>query len=260
APRRRLALPEVAAALARLRAATGSGSMASRAAAVRELFARATEQEQAWLVGLITGELRQGASDGVLLPALARAADVPEALVRRAVMLTGFPGPVAAAALLEGPDALEVIRLEVGRPLRPMLAGSEPDLPSAVDGTRDVAVDAKLDGIRLQAHLDRSADPQVRLFTRSLEELTDRLPEVVAVLPALPATRAWWSRTRPRPTQPGVAEPAGSRSSRGAPPTSSCSPSSGAADGGRAGCPTSTWAPVTRRPASWSWSARRSRA
>ncbi|GGK55979.1 ATP-dependent DNA ligase [Ornithinimicrobium pekingense] len=186
----RLGVLEVDDALSRLRGLTGAGSLATRAAAVRDLFARATSDEQRWLVGLITGELRQGASDGVLLPAIAQAADVPETLVRRAVMLAGFPGPVAAAAMLEGPAALEAVRLEVGRPLRPMLAGSEPDVDAAVDGSRELAVDAKLDGIRLQAHVDRAADPQVRLFTRSLEEITDRLPEVVADLLALPATTA----------------------------------------------------------------------
>ena len=190
APEPTLGVLEVDDALTALRALAGQGSAASRGSAVQELFGRATEQEQRWLVGLITGELRQGAGDGVLLPAIAQAADVPEALVRRAVMLAGYPGPVAAAALLQGAGALEEVRLEVGRPLRPMLAGSEPDVAAAVDGTREVAVEAKLDGIRLQAHLDREARPPVRLFTRSLDEITDRLPEVVDALLALPAQRA----------------------------------------------------------------------
>ena len=181
---------EVDAALEALRSHAGAGSVATRTAAVRELFGRATEAEQRWLVGLITGELRQGASDGVLLPAIASAAEVPEALVRRAVMLAGFPGPVAVAALLEGSAALEAISLEVGRPLRPMLAGSAPDVAAALDGAGEVVVETKLDGIRLQAHLDREADPAVRLFTRSLDEITDRLPEVVDALLALPARRA----------------------------------------------------------------------
>ena len=180
--------------LTRLAALSGPGSAAARSAAVAELFGRATADEQRWLVGLITGELRQGASDGVLLPAVAAAADVPEALVRRAVMLAGFTGPVAATALLHGEDALAQIRLEVGRPLRPMLAGSEPDVPAALTHRRDpgtpVAVDTKLDGIRLQAHLDRGAEVPVRLFTRSLDEITDRLPEVVDLVLRLPAGRA----------------------------------------------------------------------
>lgn len=196
---------EVDAALEDLRALTGTGSSAARAAAVDQLFARATAPEQRWLVGLITGELRQGAGDGVLLPAIAQAADVPESLVRRAVMLAGFPGPVARAALAGCAEALEGIRLEVGRPLRPMLAGSAPAVEDAVDGSREVGVETKLDGIRLQIHLDarpetaptsstaatlRGSAPAVRLFTRSLEEITDRLPEVVEAVRALEATTA----------------------------------------------------------------------
>ena len=190
APEPSLGVLEVDDALSALRGMSGTGSVAARRSVVEDIFARATAQEQRWLVGLITGELRQGASDGVLLPAIAAAAEVPEPLVRRAVMLAGFPGPVAAAALLEGTEALEEVRLEVGRPLRPMLAGSAPDVATVVDGRRELAVDAKLDGIRLQAHLDRGAEAPVRLFTRSLEEITDRLPEVVAAVLALPARTA----------------------------------------------------------------------
>ncbi|WP_151523831.1 ATP-dependent DNA ligase [Serinicoccus kebangsaanensis] len=187
-----LTVPEVDAALTDLKAHAGEGSAGARAEAVRELMSRATGPEQDWLVGLLTGELRQGAGDGVLLPAIALAADVPEALVRRAVMLAGFPGPVARAALAGGAPALEQVRLEVGRPLRPMLAGSEPDIGSAVEAGRELALDLKLDGIRVQAHVDHDRDPDapVRLFTRSLEEITDRLPEVVAALAALPARTA----------------------------------------------------------------------
>ena len=193
APRSTLEVLEVDAALERLRAMAGSGSAAARAAGVEDLFARATEQEQRWLTGLITGELRQGAGDGVLLPAIAQAADVPEALVRRGVMLSGFPGPVARAALSGGADALDRIRLEVGRPLRPMLAGSVPEVEDAVGGSAKVGVETKLDGIRLQIHLDRrpgTSGPRVRLFTRSLEEITDRLPEVVEAVTALDGTTA----------------------------------------------------------------------
>lgn len=185
-----LSVLEVDAALTHLKELIGAGSTAARTGALRDLLSRATAQEQDWLVGLLTGELRQGAGDGVLLPAIARAADVPEPLVRRAVMLAGFPGPVARAALTGGAAALEEVRLEVGRPLRPMLAGSEPDVASAVSGQAEVALDLKLDGIRLQAHLDREATPPVRLFTRSLEEITDRLPEVVEAVAALPARTA----------------------------------------------------------------------
>ncbi|USQ76412.1 ATP-dependent DNA ligase [Ornithinimicrobium cryptoxanthini] len=187
-----LTVAQVDAALSALASIAGSGSGATRSAAVTNLFSRATEVEQRWLVGLITGELRQGAGDGVILKAISEAAQVPESDVRRAVMLAGFAGPVAAAALGAGGGdaaarALAEIQLEVGRPLRPMLAASAPDIPGVVDGQTVVGVETKVDGIRLQVHL---RDGEVRLFTRTLEEVTDRMPEVVEAVAELPTRRA----------------------------------------------------------------------
>jgi len=182
-----LTVSDVDTAATAMAALGGSGSAASRSAAVKELFARATADEQRWLRGLITGETRQGAGDGVMLQAVAKAADVPDAAVRRAVMLAGFTGPVARAALHGGVAALEAMTLEVGRPLRPMLAGSAPDVAAALDTLGgEVVVETKLDGIRLQAHVDRRSDPgTVRLFTRTLEEVTDRMPEITEALAVL---------------------------------------------------------------------------
>ncbi|MDN5791200.1 MAG: ATP-dependent DNA ligase [Micrococcales bacterium] len=183
-----LTVADVDEAASALSAFTGSGSAAQRSQAVRDLFGRATADEQRWLRGLVTGETRQGAGDGIMLQALARAADVPESAVRRAVMLAGHIGPVAEAALTGGRDALDAITLEVGRPLRPMLTGSAPDVATAlatIEG--EVALETKLDGIRLQAHVDRGA---VRLFTRTLEEVTDRMPEITEPLAALPIESA----------------------------------------------------------------------
>ncbi len=182
-PEPSLTVEQVDAAAATIAAIAGSGSGATRSDAVRDLFAAATADEQAWLRGLITGETRQGAGDGVMLQAIAKAADVPDAAVRRAVMLAGFTGPVARAALEGGAEALAAVTLEVGRPLRPMLAGSAPDVAAALATLEDeVVLEAKLDGIRLQAHVDHGV---VRLFTRSLDEVTERLPEIVEVLAGL---------------------------------------------------------------------------
>jgi DNA ligase-1 len=179
---------EVDAALSAIGAIAGAGSGAIRAEAVGGLFGRLTAPEQDYLRALVTGQVRQGALDGVMLGAIAAAADLPEAEVRRAVMLAGYAGPVAAAALAGGSEALAAIRLEVGRPLRPMLAASAPDVHAAWeqvgDTARGVVVDGKLDGIRLQAH--RQGE-DVRLFTRSLDDITERLPEVVEAVLALPA-------------------------------------------------------------------------
>ena len=187
APSATTTVAEVDAALTAIGAISGSGSGAARAAAVRDLFVRLTAPEQAYLRALVTGQVRQGALDGVMLAAIAAAAVLPESEVRRAVMLAGYAGPVAEAALTGGSEALAAIRLEVGRPLRPMLAASAPDIEAAWeqvgDTTHGVVVDGKLDGIRLQAHREGG---EVRLYTRSLDDITDRLPEVVEAVLALP--------------------------------------------------------------------------
>ena len=188
APAPTLTLSEVDSGFSAIGAVSGKGSAAARKALVGELFGRATADEQRFLVGLLSGELRQGALEGVMTEAVARAADVPVAEVRRAMMLRGSLGVVAAAALSGGSEALGAFGLEVGRPVRPMLATSAPTIEDAlakIDGP--VAVEWKLDGIRIQAHLSGG---NVRLFTRTLDDITARLPEVVSVLAKLPVTAA----------------------------------------------------------------------
>jgi DNA ligase-1 len=183
-------------ALSSLAALSGEGVAARRREAVRGLFAQATEDEQRWLVGVMTGELRQGASDGVILQAIARAAGVEEAVVRAAVMRAGYTRAVARAALCPGPGedpraALAAMTLQVGRPLRPMLAGSSPSVREAVIPGVLVALERKLDGIRIQAHLwDDAPGRRVQVYTRTLEDITDRVPEVVETLAALPVRTA----------------------------------------------------------------------
>jgi len=169
-------------------AVSGSGSRTARTTIVDDLFARATAEEQDYLRKLVTGELRQGALDGLMLEAIAAAADVPAMAVRRASMLSGATIPVAVAALTEGEPALARFGLEVGRPLRPMLASSAPDVAAAFATTgpasQEVAVDCKVDGIRIQVH---KYDGRVAVFTRTLDEITERLPEVVEAVADLPA-------------------------------------------------------------------------
>jgi DNA ligase-1 len=172
-----LTVAEVDAALETLAALSGSGSQARRAAAVAELFGRATAAEQRFLRLLVLGELRQGALDSLMLDAVAEASSVPLAAVRRAAMLSGETGPVAVAALTGGEAALAAFTLAVGTPMRPMLASAAPDLAGALERLAgEVAVDAKLDGIRIQVH---RRGREVAVFTRSLDDITARLPEVV---------------------------------------------------------------------------------
>ncbi len=169
--------------LERVAAVSGRGAHAERAGLVGGLFGRATEVEQRLLRGLLTGELRQGALEGVMLDAVAKAAAVPPIDLRRAVMLRGAVGPVAAAALSEGPSGLEAFRLEVGRPVQPMLASPSDGIAAALEKAGPAAVEWKLDGVRVQIH---RSGRDVRVFTRSLDDITDRVPEVVDAALALP--------------------------------------------------------------------------
>lgn len=181
----------VDAAFERMAGLSGPGSAGARSALAAELFGAATAEEQRFLAGLVGGEVRQGALDALLLDAVAEAAGVPVASVRRAAMLAGASEPVAEAALgAPTPEAaraaLDAVGLTVGRPVRPMLAASAPDVTTALGGFAGravVVVDAKLDGIRIQVHRDGD---DVRVFTRSLDDITARVPEVVEVARRLP--------------------------------------------------------------------------
>jgi DNA ligase-1 len=178
-------LLEIDASLEQLAAFSGTGSSLARKRAVHDLFAALTADEQALLRALMTGGVRQGALDSVMLDAIAAAASVPLAAVRRAAMFSAPTGPIAVAALTGGSEALAAFELVVGRPIRPMLASSAPTVPEAVAGLgTSVVVDTKLDGIRIQVH--KQGD-EVLVFTRSLDEIAERLPGVVEVVRALPA-------------------------------------------------------------------------
>jgi DNA ligase-1 len=173
---------EVDAAVSRIQAISGKGSQAARREELGALFARATEPEQRLLLGLFLGELRQGALEGVMADAVAQAAGVPAAEIRRAAMLAGDLAIVAVAALHDGVKGLEGFRLTPLQPLSPMLAQTAADVPAALARVGEASVEWKLDGARIQAH--RSGD-EVRVFTRNLADITTRVPEIVESLRAI---------------------------------------------------------------------------
>jgi DNA ligase-1 len=181
-----LELVDVDAALTRIRAAKGPGSQNARRRELAELFGLATEEERSFLQRLLLGELRQGALEGVMVEAVAKAAEVPVRDVRRASMLSGDLGEVAAAALTEGRDALARFRLTLLRPVQPMLAQTATDLHEALSRVNPAVVEWKLDGARLQIH---KLDNEVRAFTRNLADVTDRVPEIVEVIGDLPVKK-----------------------------------------------------------------------
>jgi DNA ligase-1 len=182
-----LTVADVDTALQRMADARGTGSQAVRRKLLHDLFGAATADEQHMLRGLISGELRQGAQAGLLVDAVARAAGVEVAAVRRALLLAGDLRAVAEAALTEGAEGLGRFSLTVGRPLAPMLAQSAPTVAEALAATGSpAAADAKLDGVRIQVHRDGD---DVAVFSRSLDDLTARTPGVVAAARTLPARR-----------------------------------------------------------------------
>ena len=202
-----LTLAETDSVFAAIGATTGPGSQAERRRLLGTLFARATPAEQSFLTRLLAGELHQGALEGVMVEAVARAAGVDAGEVRRALLLGGSLPAVAEAALsaagVTGDDqaaadqagpagstaeaaltALRAFRLRVGRPLRPMLAASAPTVAAAFDRVSPAAVEWKIDGIRIQVH---RRGPEVTVYTRTLDDITTRLPEITRAVLASPA-------------------------------------------------------------------------
>jgi DNA ligase-1 len=177
-----LDLLEVDKAVTRLQAISGKGSQEARRKELGDLLVRATESEQRLLVGLFLGELRQGALEGVMTEAVARASDLPAADVRRAAMLAGDLATVADAAIRDGAAGIARFRLTPLRPIGPMLAQTAADVAAALEPVAAPYLEWKLDGARIQAH--RSGD-EVAVYTRNLADITARVPEIVDVLRAL---------------------------------------------------------------------------
>ncbi|MFI6594727.1 ATP-dependent DNA ligase [Nonomuraea sp. NPDC050536] len=178
-------LTDVDTLLTRIKAVSGQGSQAARKALVTELYRALTSQEQAFITRLLSGELRQGALDGVMIEAVAKASGAPSADVRRALTLRGWLPAVGAAALSGGVEALHAFRLEVGRAVAPMLAGSAPNVAAALEKAgAPAALEWKLDGVRVQTHRSGS---EVRVFTRTLDDITAQVPELVEAVLELPS-------------------------------------------------------------------------
>ncbi|MFG2987938.1 ATP-dependent DNA ligase [Streptomyces sp. NPDC048257] len=181
-----LTVRDVDTAVGELAAVAGAGAVERRSRVLAALLGRATEAEQVFLRSLLSGEVRQGALDAVALEGVAAAAGVPAAELRRAVMLEGSLPRVAAAVLADGAEALRTVTLRVGQPVQPMLAGTAKSVAEALAVLGPCAVEEKLDGIRVQVH--REGD-DVRVYTRSLDEITARLPEVAELARSLPGER-----------------------------------------------------------------------
>lgn len=202
-----LSLYDVDALLTSIAALCGKGVAARRAAALRELFARATAAERHFLQRLLLGELRQGALAGVMVDAIAVAADAPVSEVRRATMYAPHLGAVAQAAFDPGGDGFGVFQLEILSPVAPMLAQTAADPAQALrELGGEAAFEWKVDGARIQVH---KSGETVRIYTRNLNEVGAALPEIVDAVAHLPSTQlildgeavAYDAANRPHPFQ-----------------------------------------------------------
>lgn len=171
-----LSLLEVDDALESAADLSGEGSSAARSEMIAALFTKATGEEQEFLAALLLGALRQGAGERLMMDAVAKASGVPVGLVRRATMFTGDVAEVAVAATAGGRESVEAFGLRLFRPVSPMLAKTAASVEEGIDKLGEAAIERKLDGARIQVHLN---DGEVRIFTRNLNDVTERIPEIV---------------------------------------------------------------------------------
>jgi DNA ligase-1 len=160
----------------------GAGAARTRTRLLTDLFGRATVGEQDFLVRLLSGELRQGAQEGILADAVARAADAPAETVRHAAMMCGDLGEVARAAIVDGVPALSTYSIQLFRPVEPMLASPAEGVSDAIEAFGRAAFELKLDGARIQVH---KSGNEVRVFSRALRDVTAAVPEVVEAVSPL---------------------------------------------------------------------------
>jgi len=179
-----LEILEIDGILQKITGVSGSGSQRQRLELLQSMFSRATEAEQQFLTGLLMGELRQGALEGIMLEAVAKASGLAADRVRRAAMMAGDIARVARAALEQGESGLAQYDVQLFRPIQPMLAQSADDVPEALACIGEAALEYKMDGARVQVH--KSGD-DVIVYSRSLKDVTAAVPEVVEVTRALPA-------------------------------------------------------------------------
>jgi ATP-dependent DNA ligase I len=210
APEPSLTVDELDRAISAVRETTGSGSAGRRKQILGELLGRATEQEADFVKRLFTGELRQGALAGVMVDAIAKAADVSGALARRVLMLSGDLTRTAEIALTEGEEGLRAVGFELFRPIFPMLASTAESVAEGMASFERASVEWKLDGIRIQVH--RRGD-EVRIYTRNLNEITHALPGIVDAVRRVPVRQAvfdgealWMSEDGPAAFQDTVSQ------------------------------------------------------
>ncbi len=182
-----LRLVDVDASFERITTLSGGGSTKERTRLLHQLLSRATRDEQDFLVRLIFGDLRQGALEGIMVEAIARATAIDAVDVRRAVMIRGDVGSVAQAALSDGVEGVKAFRQQIFRPILPMLAQTARNVEEALERLERASFEYKMDGARIQVH---KSGEEVRIFTRRRNDVTVACPEVVEAVRSYPVREA----------------------------------------------------------------------
>ncbi len=166
---------------------SGKGSLEKKVKLLQDLFSSIDEEEKQFIAGLITGELRQGALVGIVIDAITEASNIPEQLIQQAFMLSGNIGEVARVALEEGVSGLSSFKPRLFKPISPMLANTAEKEDDPLLRWGEVACEYKIDGARIQVHKDKE---EIKVFTRHLKEVTERVPEIIEFAKGLPFDQA----------------------------------------------------------------------
>ncbi|MCL7393908.1 MAG: ATP-dependent DNA ligase [Thaumarchaeota archaeon] len=158
----------------------GPGSRERKLAILRGLLAGMSDLEKRWFLKQLMGEMQHGANEGLVLEAIAELTGASTDEVQRAFMLLGRLGDLVELALRGGREAIKSVRLQVFRPVRPMLAEMCHDLEQLLkESEKPMSFEYKFDGARVQIHV---RDGEVRIFSRRLSEVTRSLPDIVQVV------------------------------------------------------------------------------
>lgn len=177
-----LSVSYVVSSLREIARATGDGTVQKRVALLSELLAHMDAVSVKHFVRIPLGNLRLGIGDPTVLDALSVAKVGNKSL--RKVLETAYNktsdlGLIARVFWREGEMGLEKLTVHPGNPIRPELCERLPTVEKVIEKLRIVAVEPKLDGFRTQIHLDRTAEQQVRIFSRNLEDMSHMFPEIV---------------------------------------------------------------------------------
>jgi len=159
---------------------SGSGSRERKERLLETLLGNATPLEAKYIVKILIGEMRTGFHEGLMKLAVSKAFGVPHDLVRKANMITGNIGEVAAVSKAKGREGVSKLRLQIFRPIKPMLAQIAKNVGDALSqhGGK-TAFEYKLDGARVQIHISKE---NVRIFSRGLTDVTESFPDVVRLV------------------------------------------------------------------------------